>query len=73
LDVSDPLKAQEGFAVLRRILLDDGFVKDMAHLRKWRRAVEQVETKGLLTAIGISVAGILGLLWLGFKSKLGLG
>src|SRR5690348_13183738 len=73
LDVSDPLRAQEGFVVVRRILLDEGFVKDMAHLRKWRLSVEQVETKGIIAAVGVAVSGIAVLIWIGFKTKLGLG
>lgn len=44
---------------------------DFNHLRKWRKSVEQAQSltfKVVLTAI---VSGILGAIWLGFKSTLG--
>jgi hypothetical protein len=43
--------------------------KDMAHLRAWRESVATVKKQSLVTAVGIIVAGILGLLWLGFKGS----
>jgi hypothetical protein len=72
-DVHDPIKAQESFATFRKVVLDPDFPKDMAHVRKWRLAAEQIETKGLLTAVAILIASALGLFWVGFKTKLGLG
>lgn len=41
--------------------------KDLAHLRAWRESMETVRKQSLITAIGIIVAGALGLLWLGLK------
>lgn len=41
--------------------------KDMAHLRAWRESVATVKRQSLVTAVGIVIAGMLGLLWLGFK------
>lgn len=43
--------------------------KDLAHLRAWRQAKETVVRQGLITAIGVIVAGGLGLLWLGMKGQ----
>jgi len=48
------------------------FQKDMAHLREWRRRMEKIEEKSWLTLTGVFVVGFLALLWLGFKSKLGM-
>jgi hypothetical protein len=41
--------------------------RDFQSLRDWRRASEAVRSKGTLTLVGIFVAGILGVLWLGLK------
>lgn len=38
--------------------------RDMAFIRSWRESSEAVKRQGLLTAIGIVVAGVLGLIWL---------
>lgn len=40
------------------------FRKDMAYTREWRQSVEEVKSKGLLTAVGVLFAGILGYLLL---------
>lgn len=53
VDVSDPLE----------------FQKDMAHLRAWRESVATVKKQGLITAVGIVVAGIIGLIWLALKGQ----
>jgi hypothetical protein len=58
------------------ILVDDNsdiaeVRKDMEHLRKWRVAVQQVETKGILTAVGIVVTGFLAAAWVGFQMLFG--
>ncbi|RTM07393.1 MAG: hypothetical protein EKK31_11560 [Hyphomicrobiales bacterium] len=53
IDASDPVEMQ----------------KDMAHLRAWRESVATVKNQGLVTAIGILVAGALGLLWLAIKGS----
>ena len=45
------------------------FQKDMQHLRAWRESVATVKKQGLVTAVGIIVAGILGLMWLGLKGS----
>ncbi len=75
IDVKDPIKAQSDFAALRdvRSLLDDEeFSADLTHLRKWRRAVEEVESKGRLALTGIFISGLVAMIWLGVKTKLGL-
>ena len=44
---------------------------DFRHLRKWRKSVEQVEMIGWKTAVTVIVTGVLGALWIGFKTLLG--
>lgn len=53
LDAEDPIELQA----------------DFLHLRKFRKSYEAAGRQTLLTAVGIIVAGILGLIWL----KIGLG
>jgi hypothetical protein len=44
------------------------FQKDMAHLREWRQSVETVKRQTIVTAVGIFTAGVLGLIWMAFRS-----
>lgn len=41
--------------------------KDMAHLRAWRESVATVKRQGIITAVGILTAGILGMVWMAVK------
>jgi hypothetical protein len=41
--------------------------RDMQHLREWRKSMESIKSKGLLTAVAIAVTGILAALWVGIK------
>ncbi len=43
--------------------------KDMAHLRSWRESVSTVKQQGLITAVGIVTAGIIGLIWLALRGS----
>lgn len=52
MDTSHPLEVQRDFQ----------FVRD------WRITTESVKGKVVLAAVGITVVGILGLVWLGIKS-----
>lgn len=47
------------------------FQRDLHHLRKWRKAVEQVEGRAFITAIMTLLAGVAAAAWLGFKQTLG--
>ncbi|MCI0663520.1 MAG: hypothetical protein L0220_20855 [Acidobacteria bacterium] len=50
IDVSDPIAMQ----------------KDFSHMRAWRESVEAIRHKGIMTILGILIAGTAGMLWLGF-------
>ena len=41
--------------------------RDMQHLRSWREASETVKRQGIITAVGIITAGIMGLIYMAFK------
>ena len=43
------------------------FQKDMAHLREWRQSINTVKRQGLISAVGIVTAGILGAIWLAIR------
>lgn len=47
--------------------------RDMAHLRKWRLAVDQASSTSFKVVVTTLMAGVLGILWLGittyFQSK----
>ncbi|HET6406792.1 MAG TPA: hypothetical protein VFG14_02840 [Chthoniobacteraceae bacterium] len=43
--------------------------KDLAHLRAWRESMETVRKQSLITAVGIIVAGVIGLIWLAMKGQ----
>lgn len=55
VDTSDPLELQ----------------RDLQHLRDWRLSVAAVKRQGLITAVGILTAGIVGMLWLAITNKTG--
>jgi hypothetical protein len=44
---------------------------DFVHLRKWRKSVEQAQSYTFKTIITVIAGGVLGALWLGFKTALG--
>ena len=46
---------------------------DLAHLRRWRRSVDQAGSFGLRAFITIACTGLAGAIWLGVKSMLGKG
>lgn len=68
--------ADEGVtAALERVGIDPddpvAVQRDLAFLRDWRTTTASVRKKGILTAVGIIVAGVLGALWLGVMALLG--
>jgi hypothetical protein len=44
---------------------------DFAHLRRWRRSVEQAQGLTMKAIITILVGGLAGALWLGIKTIMG--
>src|SRR5579883_1603776 len=74
LDVADPVKLQRDFVIMREVgalAMDPEFRKDIEHTRKWRKAIEQVETKGFIAAVGMIATGVIGLIWAMIKGKVG--
>ena len=50
VDAADPIEVQ----------------KDFQHLRDWRKTTDAVKTKGIMTVVGLLVAGLVGLVWVAF-------
>ena len=73
VDVADPIKAQRNMAALRELadMTDDAeFQRDMVHLRKWRKNMEAVESRGVVAAVGFVLVGGIALVLYAFKVKL---
>lgn len=45
--------------------------KDMQHLRTWRQATNRVTDAGVRAFVMIILAGLLGLIWVGFNAGRG--
>lgn len=45
--------------------------RDFEHLRRWRKASEQIERAGWKAIVTVLVTGICGLIWLGIQTKFG--
>lgn len=74
VDVANPIAAQRDFSVLRQITtlaMDSEFRKDLEHTRKWRKAVEGIQTKSMMTLIGALVTGSIGILVVGLQQVFG--
>lgn len=70
IDHADPLAAQRDFAALREVrqlVESPDYQADLMHLRTWRKSMENVRSKGLLTVVGLLVTGLAAAMWLGIK------
>ena len=70
IDPTQPLEAQKDMAALRELrelVDDDEFQKDQIHLRRWRKTMESIESRGVLAAMGLLCLGGLTLILFAFK------
>ena len=44
--------------------------KDFQHLREWREAATAMKKKGMITAVGVIVTGVLAAIWLAIREYL---
>ena len=73
VDANDPFGVQKDMQALRELrgmLSSDDFKADMMHLRKWRKAMDGVQNKGMLTVVGLAITGVGAALWIGFQAML---
>jgi len=74
INSEDPIEVQRDMAVLhevRKLHEDKDFQKDLEHIRKWRTTMDAIQSKGVLTIVGILSAGTVAAVWIGFKQFLG--
>lgn len=74
IDVRDPIRTQEQMASLRdiaKMLNDEEFKKDLAHIRRWRKSVEEVSSVGIKTAVGILITGFFGMIVFAVNAYMG--
>ncbi len=70
IDPSDPVKAQDDFAALRKmkeVFEDPEYQLDRAHLRKIRTYSERIANFSIAALISAVVGGIVTLLWAGYQ------
>lgn len=73
MDVTDQIKTQQHMQSVREIaeMLDDPeFKADLAHLRRWRKSMDEVSNVGIKTAVGIIVTGFFGMIVFAVKAWL---
>lgn len=74
LDYNDPIQSQRSFAILRDFsekLIEDEYREDMYWVRQTRTRMNGIIGKGVLTAIGIVIAGAVHTLYVGAMTLLG--
>lgn len=72
INPDDPIEAQKDFAAMREfreLMLDQEWQKDQLHLRRWRKAMDTVETKGIMAGMGFLLIGVAGFIVYGIKTK----
>lgn len=76
VDPNNPLETQRDMAALRELrelMESDEFQNDLLHLRRWRKAVDGVEGKGAIAAIGFICLGGLALILYAISYRFGGG
>lgn len=76
LDPDRPIEAQKDFAAMRELRLlvaDDEWQKDQMHIRRWRKAMDSVQSRGVTALIGMSFLGMIAWAAVYVQRKLGWG
>lgn len=74
IDHEHPLEAQRDMAALREIrsiIEDPETQKDLQHLRNWRKAMDSVQSRGIIGALGLMALGGCALILYAVNLKLG--
>ena len=75
IDVNEPLEAQKDFMALRelrKLFSSEDVQKDFTHIRTWRLRMETVEKHSLIAFVSAGILVVMGTIWVGFKTKIGL-
>lgn len=73
IDAKNPIDVQKDMNALREmreLLTDKDFQADMAHIRKWREAMDNATSRSFLAVIGILTTGLLSAVYIGAKEML---
>lgn len=65
MDTADTIRTQDHMRAVREIadMLDDTeFKADLAHLRRWRKSMDEISNVGIKTAVGIVITGFFGMI-----------
>ena len=71
VDIENPLETQQDMAALRELrelVRDEEFQKDLAYIRSWRLAMSKIQNKGILTLVGVIIAGLCAVVWAGLRT-----
>lgn len=71
IDHANPLETQQDMAALRELrelVHDEEFRQDLAYVRSWRLAMCTIQSKGILTIVGLIVAGLCAAVWAGVRT-----
>ncbi len=66
----DPIEAQTERAAVREILKlvsDDEFRQDLMAIRKWRKTLESIQSKGIIAALGLLFLGSISFILYAFN------
>lgn len=44
--------------------------RDFQHLRDWRKSMERIKNRTVITAVGVVVMGLMAAFWIGFRQFL---
>lgn len=73
IDQSKPFEVQKDMASLREIrelINDPEFRKDVVHLRKWRKTMDTIESRGVLAAASLLVFGGIAAILVAFRVQI---
>lgn len=74
IDTSEPIEVQKDLAALRELralMASHEMQADLMHLRRWRKNMNAIQSKGILSAVAFLTAAGLVLFWDVIKLKLG--
>lgn len=73
VNTSDVFETQKDMAALREVralLASDEFQQDLAHLRRWRKSMDDIKSKGLFAALSLVAFGAIAAILFAFRVKI---
>jgi hypothetical protein len=66
IDVDNPIDAQRDFTIMRevgKLVMDPEFRADIEHTRRWRKTMEAIPAKGLISVTAVIATGLAAIVW----------